>query len=266
MDLSYPDIKRMMQMEVSKYERVGIRERELIVQEKHICMEENKLAVLASIPDKDRMEAIRLMYTPTPPALSDESDKSEKWTATENPLTTSNFRTDSTGPIVRIYMPDDLSTHINQYDGLTTTLREEEDVSYSAIKTAATECTIYSGRRWQLVPRDKENEHVPMLETVTHQVRRTGFVAVMADDGASIVDVFANMARFAEFAKVTASAVTLALQNNTKTGKKGGVKMSIKMWDEQDKAMQDEWLIDHDLPTRQASSKCKPVYRTCVAD
>jgi hypothetical protein len=266
----YEGVKRMMQMEVSKYEKVDIRERELIVREKHICMEENKLAVLASIPEKDRMEAIKLMYAPAPTFTQQPSDEitSTETDAegSEGDMTTvTNFSQNLTGPIVRTFMPNDLSTCVGEYGGITEATRDVKEATFSQIKTSAENRTVYLGRRWQLVARDEQDKHVPVLETLAHQVRKTGFVAVMADDGASIVNVYANMARFAEFAKVSAAAVTLALKNNTKTGKRGP-KMTIKMWDELDKSMQDEWLVDHDLPTRQASSRCKAVYRTCVAD
>jgi hypothetical protein len=183
------------------FERRSIREQELqelelIIEEKRIRMEENKtaleerkMAFLACMPQSEQFEALKRMFAPVavptpslPESIDAASIESADTASTESADTAStdtastessdkaseaegsNFKEDSNGPVVRAYAPDDLTTPIKEYEGLSEAVRLASKVSYSQIKVAAEGCTIYSGRRWQLVPRDMRSENIPMPE------------------------------------------------------------------------------------------------------
>lgn len=98
------------------------------------------------------------------------------------------------------------------------------------------------------------------------KIRKTGYVAQMADNG-SVIDVMANQVLAAQAADVSAAAVNKALKTGTRTGvRQDKPNMLFKMWDDVAKAAQDEYLTHASLPERPVSGKCKRVYRTCVAD
>jgi hypothetical protein len=201
----YAGIKRMMQMEVSRFERRNVRELELLVEGKKLDaemqrykVETQKYALMETLLKENMRDAVLNLSLPqpiitcVPETVNNEIITCVPETVNNEitPEAVTNFSQNLTGPIVRTYLPNDLATVVAEYGGITEAVRKVEQASYSQIKTSAVDCTLYLGRRWQLVARDEQDIHVPMQETVAHQVRQTGYVAIMADDGASIVDVY----------------------------------------------------------------------------
>jgi hypothetical protein len=280
----YAGIKRMMQTEVSKYKRRDIREKQLDIREKEINLEvlkvthaaqleTQRLALLSTLPVDARLEALSLMYAgaeasvPVADAPASEEDAptseedaaaSEEDAVASDPEATS-FKEDSNGPLVRTYAPTDLTVHLEQHTGITQALRRVKGASYSQIKVAAKNCTVYCDLRWQLVPRDMANEHIPMPDTVAHQVRRIGLIAEMTPDGGRVLDVHATQKIVSNICGVGISAVSQALKKGNRAG--GRV---IRHWDALAADVQEAYLVDHVLPDVPGPNRSKRVYRTCV--
>jgi phage anti-repressor protein len=247
----YAGVKRMMQMEVSKYERRNVRELELIVEEKRIRMEvgktaleENKVALLAKMQPSMLFEAMKLMYAPATVVVPSMPEASTQLTEPQPSGADASPTTSS-----------------EREGGLVEAVRDE-DVSFSQIKVAAEGCTVVKGRRWQLVPRDMQGENIPMPETVAHQVKKTGDIAVMTADGARVIDVKCTQAEIGnmDIVNVSGSAVCMALRDGTKAGKQ-----IVQYWDTLSTDVQDVWLADHTLPVRGAYGRSKAVLRTCTS-
>jgi hypothetical protein len=291
----YEGLKRKMQMDVSKYERRNIREIELLVEAKKIdaeiakyALESQKYTLMSALLEKDTHGFHDILFNLSKQVLDDVTNSHHtndisiqheveiigedlEGNIGDDEDEEVEFSEHFNGPIVRKFALDNLTEPLLEYEGLTLAVRKEakegNEASYSQLKTSAENCTVYLGHRWQIVVRNLRNEIIPLPETVSHQVRKTGLVACLTKDGKEIIDVFATQVLCAEYANISGGAVTLAIQNKSITRAKGNLpKMTIKMWSDVDEAIQMSWLQDHILPIIPPSDKCKPVLRTRVAD
>jgi hypothetical protein len=180
-------------------------------------------------------------------------------TKDETPL-----KSDSNGPVVRKFSPEDLSVCVQEYDGFIETVRLMTCVSHSGVKNAATQCTVYQGYRWQLIPRSNVDDHIPLQPTVECQTRRTGFIAEMNHDGVMILNRHTNQKTAAVRAKVSPASVSTALKYGRLTGAE---RIMFRYWDEINEDIQNAWLLKHPKHVSETvpkSNSSKPIYRTHV--
>jgi len=143
----------------------------------------------------------------------------------------------SHGPKVQLYLANDLTKVVKLYDGITEASRKEPNCSFSHIKFAARNRTVYNGYRWNLIDKNDPDPHSArdIGETVPTNVRQNGQI-VMIQKG-KIIKVFKTQKEAAEHINVNASGISIAIKYKKELGG-----YSWDMWNNIEKEVQDTYL------------------------
>ena len=151
------------------------------------------------------------------------------------------------GPKVHQYDPTTKDL-IKVFDSISETVRDVKDSSYSAIKNAAKNKTMYMGYRWLTIDRTNttSDEKQDIGETAHLHKRNTGFVAMLNLNQSEVTQVFANQKIAADFIKQSVSAVSVALNLN-----KLLYNTYWMYWEDVAEEMKTEYLKTNKLPEKQ---------------
>lgn len=163
------------------------------------------------------------------------------------------------GPIVQQYDLDKKLVRV--YPTITDVTRSIRKSSYSAIKSAAQQRTVYKNSRWFFVDREKHldpNKSYDIGDTVETQTRRTGFVCVLDKDKTRIERVFRLQKEAAESVGQHVSAVSTAIKHDRVVSDK-----RFAMWDELDPLMHESYLTVNVLPDEHRNVRGKVIQKLC---
>jgi phage anti-repressor protein len=161
-------------------------------------------------------------------------------------------RPNSYSPKVQIYNPNDLTTVVKVFDSIMEATRQVKGSSYSHIKYASRNRTVYKGYRWYLVihgdPAPKEPKDIGT--TVESNTKKSGLVAMLNTEQNKVIKVFLLQKDAAAFLSTHTSLVCSAIRYGTEL--RGHFWVS---WDDLNQTIKDEYLKTNVLPEITKKSK-----------
>ena len=181
--------------------------------------------------------------------LAEEKDEDD---VSELPHTVPISRSNSYGPKIQIYSPDDLRTVLNVFDGITEATREIDGASYTHIKYASKRNIVYKQFRWNLIPRNDPTPFSckPLSTTVDSYAKRTGFVARLNHDKTRVTNVFALQKDAADDSGMHKSVICTSIKYGSICGEHYWV-----YWDDLDKTLREPFLLENELPQKPVKAK-----------
>jgi T5orf172 domain len=161
-------------------------------------------------------------------------------------------RPNSYSPKVQIYNPNDLTTVGKVFDSIMEATRQVDGASYSHIKYASRNRTVYKGYRWYLVIHGDPapNDPKDIGATVASNTKKSGLVAMLNSEQTKIIKVFPLQKDAAAFLSTHTSLVCSAIRYGTEL--RGHFWVS---WDDLNQTIKDEYLKTNALPITTKKSK-----------
>lgn len=163
------------------------------------------------------------------------------------------------GPKVQLYDPTDITKVVKVIDGLFQATVEVVSASFSAIKLAAKNKTIYKGYRWFLINRDDPEPHAAKNIGATKecQIKITGSMIAMLNIDTNLVEnVFNNQVEASAHISQSTACICLALKSGSTTAG-----YHWKHWNSLTEEVQNEYLDRKSLPEPIANIKGHKVQR-----
>jgi hypothetical protein len=148
------------------------------------------------------------------------------------------------GKLVQMYNKTDLATVVKVFDGIWEAVRYVSG-SFTDIKNAAKQKTVYKDCRWHLVDRDDTSPNEAKNIGATHETRerKTGMVAMLNSECTVVMRVFANAKTAAEHVSQCNSAISVAISyGNVLSGHRWS------MWETLSDDIKTAYLNEHELP------------------
>jgi len=154
----------------------------------------------------------------------------------------------SQGPLVQIYSGKDIHKLIKIYDSITEATRNIPSASYTQIKKASQQKTIYLGYRWFLIPRNDSNpDKVKDIgETVDVREKKVGYIAMINLNKTKIINVFSNQKLASDYISQHPSALSTAIKYNTPLSG-----YHWFQWNNLDDEIKDKYLENNTLPVNE---------------
>jgi len=151
----------------------------------------------------------------------------------------------SHGPQVQLYDCNNLQKVVKVYNGITEASRKEPHTSFSHIKFAARNKTVYMGYRWFLIDKNDTNpyEARDIGETVPINVRKNGMVAMF--EHGKVSKVFVSQKEAAEFISLNATGLSVAIKYKKPLGG-----YMWDMWNNVSEDLKKEYLKNNELPKK----------------
>ena len=151
----------------------------------------------------------------------------------------------SHGPKVQLYDCNNLQKVVKVYNGITEASRKEPNTSFSHIKFAARNKTVYMGYRWFLIDKNDANPQEPrdIGETVPINIRKNGMVAMF--ESGKVSKVFVSQKEAADFVGLNASGISVAIKYNKQLGG-----YLWDMWNNVPQEQKNEYLKTNELPRK----------------
>ena len=134
--------------------------------------------------------------------------------------TETKARVNTYAPRVQMYNPLDLTQVVRAFPSITEAVRAVNESSYSQIKIAAQNNTIYMGHRWNLLHCEMEDLQTPVEldPTVEIQTRIVSSIAMLDLEKTRIINVFTKQTDAAKHISQEPSVICMALRYNKPIG------------------------------------------------
>jgi len=248
----YAKIKRIIFNHVSRYYEKNLEGKKLQVSLLKAQNEEKLIKLFDGKPETF-VEYMKLLKQPDIKSEDKDDEESKEKDEEddaedddqEEPIQTFKPARGSQGPIVHMYEPTDFSRVYKIIDGITEATREIQGSSFTAIKTASKNKTLFLQYRWFLVDRNDPEPNAPkdIGATVLQQERNTGFIAQLDKHKNLVLKVFLKRGDAAAHISQHPSAMTTAVQ----FGRPLSGYYFIE-WESVDDAKKQTYLNTHTLP------------------